>query len=89
MVGVVATFSTTETVIVSFLRADLGVLSVLNDSSIRVYSPVATPVVSMSKSVESECSSNETKERDVDWRRLIASCVPIGNSEKMCGILRV
>ena len=77
MVGVVATFSTTETVIVSFLRADLGVLSVLNDSSIRVYSPVATPVVSMSKSVESECSSNETKERDVDWRRLIASCVPI------------
>ena len=85
MDGVVAT---TETVIVSFLRADLGLLSVLNDSSVRVYSPGATPVVSMSKSVESEYSLNETKERDVDWRRLIASFVPILNSEKMCKILR-
>ena len=78
-----------ETVIVSFFNADLGLLSVLNDSSVRVYSPGATPAVSMSKSVESECSFNETKERDVDWRRLIASLVPISNSEKMWEIFRL
>ena len=78
-----------KTVIVSFFNADLGLLSVLNDSNVRVYSPGETPNVSMSKSVESECSFNETKERDMDWRRLIASFVPILNSEKMCGILRL
>ena len=66
------------TVIVSFFKADLGLLSVLNDSSVSVYSPRGTPVVSMSRSVESEFSFNETKERGVvDWRRLIASLVPI------------
>ena len=50
-----------DTYIVSFFKADLMLFSVLNDSNVRVYSPGATPVVSMSTSLESDYSSSVTK----------------------------
>ena len=52
-------------------------LRVLNDSKIAMYSPAAWSVASMIKSVEPAYSIMLRKDKEEDWRRLMARVVPI------------
>ena len=69
----------------SFFRADLAMLSVLKDSSVRSYSPTDRSPGSMITSLELPYSMIDTKLWGFDppWRRLITRVVPIVNSEYM------
>ena len=73
----------TISLIESVLRADLIVLNVLKDSSVRSYSsPSKSCEASICTLVELFYSSSDTKECYTDpWRMFMASVVPIVNSE--------